>query len=84
LPTPNNSALDNIALRTASASQPLFIQFPLVANKATKPRPYALIFSFNLQNKGIRARLGRLSATKGGVINKGGKDKVYQVWVIGF
>jgi hypothetical protein len=78
---PNNSALDNIALRTASSIQPLFIKFPLVANNATPTRPYALIFSFNLyKNKGIRARLRTLSATKGGVINKGCNDKICQVW----
>jgi hypothetical protein len=29
LPNPNNSAPDNIALRTALALQPLFIKFPL-------------------------------------------------------
>jgi hypothetical protein len=36
LPKPNNSALDNIALRIALGLQPLFVKFPLVANKATK------------------------------------------------
>jgi hypothetical protein len=50
LPNLNNSVLDNIALRTALTLQPLFIKFPLVANKTIKR---ALIFSFNLQN--IRA-----------------------------
>jgi hypothetical protein len=67
---PNNSALDNIALRTASSIQPLFIQFPLVANKATT-RALMSLFEVERKNKGIRARFGTLLATKGNVINKG-------------
>jgi hypothetical protein len=38
-----------------------------------------LFFSFNLKNKGIRARVWTLLATKGGVINKGCNNKVCQV-----
>jgi hypothetical protein len=43
-PNPNNSALDNIALRTVLALQPLFIKFPLVANKITKRALMPLFF----------------------------------------
>jgi hypothetical protein len=54
LPNPNNSALDNIALRMALPLQPLFIKFPLVANNATKRALMLLFFGyFHLQN--IRA-----------------------------
>jgi hypothetical protein len=76
LPNPNNSALDNIVLLTALPLQPLFIKFPLVANKAAK-RALMLLFFVQLflhhspKYKGIRERLGALSATKGNVINKG-------------
>jgi hypothetical protein len=79
LSNPNNSALDNIALRTALSLQPLFIKFPLVANEATKRALMPLfLVKLNPKNKGIRARLITLSATKGNVINKGGNDKVCQ------
>jgi hypothetical protein len=43
LPNTNNSILDNIVLRTALVLQPLFIKFPLVANKITK-RALMLLF----------------------------------------
>ncbi|MDR1053550.1 MAG: hypothetical protein LBL39_05190 [Planctomycetaceae bacterium] len=36
------------------------------------------LVKLNPKNKGIRARLITLSATKGNVINKGGNDKVCQ------
>jgi hypothetical protein len=50
----------------------LIYHVSLSSRQRTKPRPYALIFSFNLQkNKGIRARLMALLATKGNLINKG-------------
>jgi hypothetical protein len=69
---PNNSVLDNIALRTALALQPLFIKFSLVADKVAQRALMPLFFrSTSKKNKGIRARLGTLSATKGSVINKG-------------
>jgi hypothetical protein len=38
-----------------------------------------LFLEVERKNKGIRARFGTLSATKGNVINKGCKDKVCQV-----
>jgi hypothetical protein len=79
---PNNSVMDNIALQTALALQPLFIKLPLVANKTTKRALMPLFFRSNLQN--IRAHLGALSATKGNVINKGCNDKVCLCGVIGF
>jgi hypothetical protein len=44
LPNFNNSALDNISLRTALLLQPLFIKFPLVANKTTKRALIPLFF----------------------------------------
>ncbi|MDR1291717.1 MAG: hypothetical protein LBK06_11010, partial [Planctomycetaceae bacterium] len=50
---PNNSTLDNTSLRTASSIQPLFIQFPLVADKATKRALMPLFFSSTSKN--IRA-----------------------------
>jgi hypothetical protein len=80
---PNNSVLDNIALRTASSIQPLFIQFPLVANKATTRALMPLFFRSNSKNKGIRARVGTLSATKGNVINKGAMIKSVKCGGIG-
>jgi hypothetical protein len=52
--------------------QPLFIKFPLVANKAHKRALIPLFFrSIAAKNKGIRARFVTLLATKGNVINKG-------------
>jgi hypothetical protein len=84
-PNLNNSVLDNIALRTALALPPLFIQFPLVANKVTKRALMPLFFvQFYPKYKGIRECLVALSATKGNVINKGGNDKVFQCGDIGF
>jgi hypothetical protein len=43
LSQPDNSALDNIALRTVLALRPLFIKFPLVADRITK-RALILLF----------------------------------------
>jgi hypothetical protein len=71
LPKPNNSALDNIALRTALAYTALIYPISLSSQQSHKTRPYALIFEVERKNKGIRARLGTLLATKGNVINKG-------------
>jgi hypothetical protein len=86
----NNSVLDNIALRTVLALQPLFIKFPLVANKTTKralmPLFFVKLFLTKIYHspkyKVIRARLWTLSATKGNMINKGCNDKVCQCDVI--
>jgi hypothetical protein len=44
LPNPNNSVPDNIDFRTALALHPLFIQFPLVANKTNKRALIPLFF----------------------------------------
>jgi hypothetical protein len=72
LPKPNNSALYNIALRTTSEYTALIYQISLSSQQINQTRPYALIFlGIERKNKGIRARLGTLSATKGNVINKG-------------
>jgi hypothetical protein len=92
LPNANNSVPDNIALRTALALQPLFIKFPLVADKTIKRALIPLFFRSTFfdkihhypKYKGIRARLCALPATKGNVINKGCNDKVCQCSVIGF
>jgi hypothetical protein len=45
----NNSALDNIALRTASAYTTLIYPISLSSKQSRQTRPYALIFSFDLQ-----------------------------------
>jgi hypothetical protein len=92
LPLPNNSVLDNIALRTALALQPLFIKFPLVANKTTKSALMTLFFvqlflakiHHYPKDKGIRARFMVSLATKGNVINKGCNNKVCQRGFIEF
>jgi hypothetical protein len=44
LPKPNNSAPDNIALRTILVLRPLFIKLPLVANKVAKRALMPLFF----------------------------------------
>jgi hypothetical protein len=49
----NNASLDNIALRTALTLQPLFIKFPLVANKATKLALMLLFFDQFFLTKSI-------------------------------
>ncbi|MDR1290317.1 MAG: hypothetical protein LBK06_03860 [Planctomycetaceae bacterium] len=57
--------------RSLSPYRLRYITPPLVADNAPQTRPYALIFQFNLRNKGIRARWVALLATKGNLINKG-------------
>jgi hypothetical protein len=72
-----------IFLRTALASQPLFIKFPLVANEINKRALMPLFFvQLYQKNKGIRARFVALSATKGNVINKGFNNKICRCGVI--
>jgi hypothetical protein len=43
----------------------------LSSRQCTQTRPYALILEVERKNKGIRARLVALLATKGNLINKG-------------
>jgi hypothetical protein len=50
----------------------LIYHVSLSSRQCPQARPYALIFfEVELKNKGIRARLVALSATKGNWINKG-------------
>jgi hypothetical protein len=84
--------MDNIVLRTALGLQPLFIKFPLVADKTTTraliPLFFVQFFLLKIHHspkyKGIRARVVSLSATKGNLINKGFHDNVCRCGVIVF
>jgi hypothetical protein len=50
---------------------PLFVTFPLVADNDPQRALMPLFLEVERKNKGIRARLVALLATKGNLINKG-------------
>jgi hypothetical protein len=81
LPKSNQSAPDKVIFRTARRFQPLFIQSPLVAHNLSQRALIPLSMGcsqkmFGTKNKGIRACLERLWATKGHWINRGFHDHV--------